>query len=62
MVPISRKSEFLDGLVKKAYSISRIGPPGKKHDPFKGRVDGDVWKIVGKKLVRRKSRRGEIST
>lgn len=56
MTPISRKeqSSFIDSLIeKKAFGIERISDgPVRGEDPFKDKVDGDVWFIMGNKLVR----------
>jgi hypothetical protein len=41
--------------IKKATYFERISFGASKKDPFEGRVDGDVWKIVGNKLLRKKT-------
>lgn len=62
MITISRtdKSDFLDKLVegidKKAFGISRLSDGYGKIDPFEDKVDGEVWKIAGKKLYKKKRR------
>lgn len=55
MTSITRadQSVFLESFVKKAFcGIERISHGVAKKDPFEGKVDGEVWQIVGNKLVR----------
>jgi len=52
-------SNFLDKLIenefnKKSYGLERLSYGISKIDPFEGKVDGNIWKIVGKKLLRKK--------
>lgn len=52
MRPMSKDKDSL--AVKKAFGIERISQGFKKEDPFEGKVDGNVWIIKGKKLLKRK--------
>lgn len=40
---------------KKANYFERISLGSPKKDPFEGRVDDNVWKVQGTKLLRRKT-------
>lgn len=40
---------------KKANYFERISLGSHKKDPFEGRVDDNVWKVQGTKLLRRKT-------
>lgn len=50
----SNQSSFLNNLIeKKAFcGIERVSYGVAKKDPFENKVDGEVWTIVGNKLVR----------
>lgn len=58
MIPISRtdQSRFVDSLFEKkaTIGITRISGGRARNDPFEGKVESNVWKIKGKKLLRRK--------
>jgi len=52
-------SEFLDNFIneefkKEAFSLERISHGTSKIDPFEGKVENDIWKISGNKLLRKK--------
>lgn len=40
-------------VIKKATYFERISGPIQKKDPFKGKVDSDVWQIKGNKLLKK---------
>lgn len=40
-------------IIKKANYFERISFINTKKDPLEGKVDGNVWKIQGNKLLRR---------
>jgi len=42
-------------LTKKATRFERVSLGNGKVDPFEGKVEGDVWKVVGNKLLRKKA-------
>jgi hypothetical protein len=60
MNSISRKeqSQYLDeGFLKQAFTgFERISFGTSKIDPFEKYAVDDIWKIVGKKLLRNKKR------
>lgn len=41
--------------VKKASYFERISFGSPKKDPFEGRVDNNIWKVQGNKLLKRKT-------
>ena len=44
-------------ITKKATYFERVNFLGcTKKDPFKEKADGNVWKVVGNKLLRKKSK------
>lgn len=46
-------------VTKKASYFDRISFGCAKKDPFEGKVDGDVWKVQGNKLLRKKPEKVE---
>lgn len=42
-------------IVKKATYFERISLGSPKKDPLEGRVDDDVWRISGNKLLKKKT-------
>jgi hypothetical protein len=42
-------------LTKKATHFERVSLGNGKVDPFEGKVEADVWKVVGNKLLRKKA-------
>jgi hypothetical protein len=40
---------------KKASYFERVSLGSPKKDPFEGRVDDNVWKVEGTKLLRKKT-------
>lgn len=40
--------------IKKATYFERISLGSPKKDPFEGKVSGDIWKVLGNKLLKRK--------
>jgi hypothetical protein len=42
-------------VTKKACYFERASTGVTKKDPFEGKVDGDVWKVQGNKLMRKKT-------
>lgn len=46
-------------IIKKISYLERINLDSHKKDPFEGKIDGDVWKVKGNKLLRKKSLQGK---
>jgi hypothetical protein len=42
---------------KKATYFERISFGSPKKDPFEGQVSGNIWKIQGNKLLKKKSKK-----
>lgn len=42
-------------VIKKATYFERISFGSPKKDPLEGRVDSDVWRIEGNKLLKKKT-------
>jgi hypothetical protein len=42
-------------ITKKATYFERVNFACAKKDPFEGRVDADVWKVIGNKLLKKKT-------
>lgn len=46
-------------VTRKASYFERISFGTPKKDPFEGKVDGNVWRVQGNKLFRKKSKKVE---
>lgn len=52
---IERALNSENNLEKEASYFERISFGSPKKDPFEGEVSGDIWKIQGNKILKRKN-------